>query len=92
MNNNTLLKVYLSATAVSVALFLISFAIGWHTLNNMRDMLGATLPFLFMACASLIAFGFTPEDECCAKSAEPTNVVQLRSVKYNSCILLRKIS
>jgi hypothetical protein len=92
MNNNTLLKVYLGAAAVSVALFLISFAIGWHTLDNIKDMLGATLPFLLMACASLVAFGFTSEDECCAKASAPTNVVRFGSVKYNSCTLLRKIS
>jgi hypothetical protein len=92
MNNTALLKLYLTTTAVSVALFLLSFAVGWHTAENMGELFACSLPFLLIALASLAAFGFTPETDCHQVCATP-NVIPFKvkscRCNYNN---LRKIS
>lgn len=97
MNNTGLLKIYLISAFVSVMLFLLSFAIGWNTLDNMKDMYGATLPFLFTAVLSLAAFGLTPEVKAVKGEAKDCdNVIDIRSASRQrtgrTVSRLRKIS
>ena len=95
MNNTRLLKIYLISAFVSVMLFLLSFAIGWNTLDNMKDMYGATLPFLFTAVISLLAFGLTPETKAVKSQARVRdNVIDIRSAGRQRTVnrRLRKIS
>ncbi len=97
MKNNTLLKIYLCAAAISVLMFGLTFACSWLWLENMSQVYAATLPFIFIAVLSLAAFGMTSENKTrrAVKKNIQTKVIQIEKfTKTNSIIYsgLRKIS
>lgn len=96
MNNNRLLKIYLSVAAASIVLFAITFTVGLNVFDNIGSLINATLPFVASAVASLLCFGFTPAPVQSAEGAvhkprKNSNVVRFNPYREQYAPL-RKIS
>lgn len=96
MNNNHLLKIYLSVAAASIVLFAVTFIVGLNAFDNINALVSATLPFVITTVVSLLCFGFTPvKAQAAAKrTCRHSNVVRFKPCR-RSCeeyIVLDKIS
>lgn len=94
MNNNRLLKIYLSVTTASIVLFAVTFVVGLNVFDNINALACATLPFVVSAVVSLLCFGFTPVEEERAAAGKPcrrSNVVRLNPCREQYAVL-KKIS
>ncbi len=97
MNNNRLLKIYLSVAAASIVLFAITFVAGLNAFDNINSLVSATLPFVITTVVSLLCFGFTPVKAQAAtvkRTYRHSNVVRLNPCPsdFEEYTVLDKIS